>query len=347
MPIPQPSRILISKLTAIGDVIHAMPVACALKDRFPNAMVAWAVEGRAGDVLEGHRSIDRLIRLPRRWWKSPVEVHKLRRMLVGLRFDVAIDLQGLTKSALVSRLSGARRRIGFAGAMGREISGWLNNERIEVVSAHVVDRYLELLRPLGIDRPKIRFDAPTSAADNEAMDEFLVSRRLSGRLAVVNPGAGWPSKRWPAERFGEVARHLGQKHGVRSIAVWAGDEERNWAETIAEVASGYATLACDTTLGQLGALCRRAELFVGADTGPLHLAAAVGVPCIGLFGPMSAERNGPYGSRNIALQKVCLQGSSREKRTADNRSMTAISVDEVCQACDELLSRPAEDRHVA
>ncbi len=340
---PSP-RILICKLTAIGDVIHGIPVACALRDHFPNALIAWVAEGRAGDLLRSHAAIDELIQVPRRWLKSAGEVRALRRRLREQRFDITLDLQGLTKSAIAARLSGARRRIGFAGKMGREFSRVLNNERIEVRSDHVVDRYLELLRPLGIEAPEVRFDVPRHADDTVAVVEFLDQHELFSRPAIINPGAGWPSKRWSNERFAAVAKHLGDTYGVMSIVVWAGDEEHQWAKEIVASSGGHAVLAPRTSLTELAELCRMARLFVGSDTGPMHLAAAVGTPCVGLFGPMPAERNGPYGEGHIALQRARLEGTSREKRTADNATMLAITIDDVCVACDQIFSHQGEGR---
>lgn len=333
-------RILIVKLTAIGDVIHAMPVACALREKFPDAYIAWLAEGRAGDLLAGHRAIDRRIVAPRRWIKSPSAVWHLRRQLRGQQFDIALDLQGLTKSAVAAWLSGARRRIGFGGELGRELSTWLNRQRVVPKSAHVVDRYLELLAPLGIEDPAVRFQVPRFPDAATNVERFLARTRLVGPLAVINPGAGWPSKRWPADRLGVVAKYLGERQDVPSVVVWAGDEERQWAEEIVALAAGHAHLAPPTSLAELAELARRACLFVGADTGPLHLAAAVSTPCVGLFGPMPAQRNGPYGAQHIAIQRAHMDGcTSRQRRTATNATMLAISVDDVTAACDSILAR--------
>lgn len=344
MNLPKPPRILIVKLTAIGDVIHALPVACALRDAWPKAHLAWLVEGRAADLLRGHRALDEVIAVPRRWYKSPREVWRLRRTLRARRFDLTLDLQGLTKSAVAAWLSGAEQRVGFAGEMAREVSGWFNNRRVPISSAHVVDRYLETLEPLGITAPTVRFDVPRQARDILAVDRMLSNLRSHGPFAMINPGAGWPSKRWPPERFAAVARHLGQRHGLVSVVVWAGGEERATAERIVAESSGQTVLAPDTSLAELAELARRAVLFVGSDTGPLHLAAAVGTPCVGLFGPMPAERNGPYGASHIALQKARLEGTSRQRRTADNLTMLAISVEDVALACDRILARRCPSR---
>ena len=176
---PRPSnadgspRILIVRLSAIGDVIHGVPVLCALRDAMPRAFIGWVAEGTAGDLLEGHPALDELVRVPRRWWKSPREVWRLRQRLRALRFDTAIDLQCLTKSALAAWLSGARRRIGKAGEDGRELSRWLHNELVAAGGCHVIEHYLTMLRPLGIDSPAVRFDLPERPADARMADEIL------------------------------------------------------------------------------------------------------------------------------------------------------------------------------
>lgn len=331
------ARILIVRLSAIGDVVHGLPVLGALRDALPRAFLGWAVEGRAADLLRGHAALDKLVVVPRGWLKSPNAVLALRRSLRELRFDVTIDLQGLSKSAIAARLSGAPRRIGFGGDDGREISRWLNNELVEPTRTHVVDRNLELLAPLAIDRPQARFDLVDSAASATAATRLLELMRLGDRFAIINPGAGWPSKLWPAQRYAEVARRLGQSRKVRSLVVWAGDQERAWAEQIARGSGGLATLAPATSLIELAAIARRASLFIGSDTGPLHLAAAVGTPCVALFGPSPGERNGPYGPRHVTLQKMRVEGPSRRRRSAAGDSMAAISVDDVVAACERIL----------
>ncbi len=328
-------RFLISRLSALGDVMHSLPVLCALRDAMPEAFIGWVVEGRNGELLRGHPALDELIVVKRGWLKSWSAVRELRRKLQSLRFDTAIDIQGLTKSAIVSWLSRARTRIGYAGVDGRELSPWLNNVPITPTAIHVVDRNLELLTPLGIARPKVRFDLPETSQD-AAMAERLATQDY----AVINPGAGWKSKLWPRDRFAAVARHLAERHSLRSLVVWAPGEEKAWAEEIVALAAGHATLAPPTTLTELAAICRRASLLISSDTGPLHIAAAVGTPCIGLFGPMPAERNGPYGSSHIAIQQMQFTGRSRDRRNAGPESMNAISIDHVSRACDELLHQP-------
>lgn len=332
-------RILIVRLSAIGDVIHGLPVLNALRDGYPNALLGWAVEGYTATLLKGHPALDELITLPRGWLKSPAAVWRLRRQLRELEFDVALDLQGLTKSAVAAWLSGARRRIGFGDAKGRELSPWLNNELVWTTARHVIDCNLEQLRSLGIDKPAVRFDLPEREPDAAAAARMVCEAGCGEGFVAINPGAAWPSKLWPAERFAAVAAHLGDRWRLPSLVVWAGDAERALAEEIVAGSQGHARLAPATSLTELAAVTRRAKLFVSSDTGPLHIAVAVGTPSVGLFGPMPAERNGPYGPEHIAIQKVCFEGTSRERRNAPREVIEAITVEMVAEACDRILER--------
>lgn len=335
----QSLRVLLVRLSAIGDVVLTMPVLNALRDRFPDAVLAWAVEEPGAQLLEGHRALDRLVKLPRGFLKSPAAVWGLCRRLRGMRFDVAIDAQGLTKSAFVAWLSGARRRIGFGGRWGREISPWLNTELVHPTRQHVIERTLELLRPLGVERPGVRFDLPLRRGEIEAAAAWVGSAGLTEGFAMINPGSRWSSKQWPPERFAAVAEHLGRAWRLRSLVVWAGQAELARAERVAAESAGHARLAPPTTLRQLAALAGLARLFVGSDTGPLHIAEAVGTPCVGLYGPWPAEETGPYGPRHLAVQKVRFAATGARRRRAPSAVMEAIDVESVCRACDTLLQR--------
>ncbi len=335
-------RILIVRVSAIGDIIHGVPTLCALRDALPNAFLAWVVEGAMGDLLEGHPALDELVRVPRRWWKSPREVWRMRARLRRMRFDVALDLQGLTKSAVTAWLSGARRRIGKGGPDGRELSRWFNNELVPAHGAHVIEHYLSMLEPLGIESPAVRFDLPERAADAEMAEAFLREAKLAPRsFALLNPGAGWPSKIWPAERYGELACHLKQAWGLSSVALWGVPNELPLAEKIVATSGGTARLAPATTMAELGALCRRAAMFVGSDTGPMHLAVAVGTPTVSLHGASRSDWCGAYGLHNVRLQIRYEHGSSLERRRADDEAIRAITVDMAAAACDRVLERRA------
>ena len=192
--------------------------------------------------------------------------------------------------------------------------------------AHIIEHYLSMLEALGIKSAGVRFDLPETADSAATIDRFLRAIGFAGqRFAILNPGAGWPSKIWPAERYGEVAQHLHRAHGIRSIAVWGTQVEAPMAEAILAASDGKAVLAPSTSMLELAALCRRAALFVGSDTGPMHLAVAVGTPTISMHGPSWAEWCGAYGAQNIRIQVRYESGSAMERRRANDSAMRAIT----------------------
>jgi lipopolysaccharide heptosyltransferase I len=334
-----PRSIVIVKLSAIGDVLHGVPAAVALKRAFPAARIGWAVEGRAADALAGHPAIDHLFRLPRGWLKSPRTVLALRRRLRDFRPDVAIDMQGLLKSGFATWLSGAAMRIGFAKPVAREQAWLAYTHPIRPTATHVVDRNCDLLAALGVHVAHAAFDMPHWPVSRLRMAQWIASLRLPRPPVIINPGAGWASKLWPVERFAAVARGLQRRHGQPVVVVWGGAAERAAAERIAAESCGAAVVAPDTSLQDLGELARLAALFISSDTGPLHLAAAVGTPCVGLFGPVPAARNGPYGPGHVCLEPPAALRPKWDDRKHDTASMAGIGVDDVAAAADALLAR--------
>ncbi len=208
-----PRSIVVVKLSAIGDVLHGVPAAVALKRAFPAASIGWVVEGRAADVLAGHPAVDHLFRLPRGWLTAPRSVLALRRQLRAFQADVAIDLQGLLKSGVATWLSGAAMRIGPAPPVSREHAWLAYTHPVRPTAAHVVDRNCQLLTPLGIHVPQPTFDMPDWPVSRLRMRQWVASLRLPRPPVVLNPGAGWPSKLWPVERFAAAARGLHRRHG--------------------------------------------------------------------------------------------------------------------------------------
>lgn len=329
-------RVLIVRLSAVGDCVQTLPLACALREQWPGADISWVVERPAAPLVALCPAIDRLVVLPRGFARRPSMLWWLRGTLRRLRPEVTLDPQGLTKSGMVAWLSGARRRIGLARPAAREINPWLQTERVAPSEQHRVRRYLQLLRPLGIEQAAARFDLAIPPAVQQAMDEAIAARGETGPFAVLNPGAGWDAKRWPEERYAQVARHLAAC-GWTSVVAWAGDRERAWAEAIVTAAGGAALLAPPTSLVELAALLKRARLFVGSDTGPLHLAAAVGTPCVALFGASSGQDCGPLGPQHVVLQRAWDRSPGRKRPGADNWAMRQITVAEVCAACDRIF----------
>ena len=340
----KPTRFLITRLSAIGDCILTTPVANALRDHVPDAFVAWLVEKPAAPLLRGHEAIDELIVLPRGWLKDIRLVWNLRRRLRQMRFDVVLDAQSLTKSAIPAWLSGAKTRSGFSKPMGREFAPWLNNRLVRRDARHVVDTMLQTLEPLGIEARDVQFRLPIDEDAEAKAEEFLKEKGLLDGFVAINPGAGWASRLWPVERYAAVAQSLGSKWSLPSLVVWAGDQERAWAEEIVEGSGGRATLAPSTSLPELASLFRRTRLFLGSDTGPLHMAVAVGIQCVSIHGTTPAWQSGPYGEGHIAIQEVYHEGTSRERRKANNDAMKKVSIDRVRDACDQILTKQGAER---
>lgn len=336
---PDPDRILITRLSHIGDCVFTMPLACAVRERFSKAKIVWAVESPSHQLLEVHPCVDEVIRIPKGWLKSPRAIARIRRQLQGHKFDVSLDPQGLTKSSLLGWLSKARHRIGLSKPWSGELAPWTYTQMIAAERDHIVPRTLELLRPWHVDTPNVRFGLPIPADARIAMDDFMDRAHLGCGYLLINPGASWQSKCWEMDRFGAVAKELGRQFGLTTVVVWASKTEEQQAEEIIRAAGGHAIKAPRTSLLELAALSARARLFVSADTGPLHLAAASGAKCVGLYGATLPSHCGAWGRDSINLQQQYGSGTRRQRRRANNNAMRAIQIEHVLEACVQLLRR--------
>jgi lipopolysaccharide heptosyltransferase I len=311
-------RIAIIKLSSLGDVVHALPVAHALRRALPSAHLTWVVEAREYAILRDHPDLDAVVPVDTRLWRRLIwrpagarqvlgKVGRLRERIRRASFDVAIDLQGLLKSGLLTAYTGAPLRIGFSAGRCRERwNALFTNRHVTPPDSarHVVEQYLALLAPLGIEPGPAEFHVPGPAAAERRIEELLVKEGVKpgDRLVAINPGAGHPRKRWSVARFGALAERLATEAGARLLLLWGPDEAHMAREISLALPGQSALLAPPTDLGELVALLKRCRLMIANDTGPLHLAAALGTPSLGLYGPTLAERNGPYGARCRGLQ---------------------------------------------
>lgn len=342
METKQPTRILITRLSHIGDCILTLPVLSAMRSQYPDAFIAWAVESPSQKLLRLHPDLDEIIMIPKGWVSKPKCWSQVAKKLRSFKFDIAIDPQGITKSALLGWISGARTRVGIRGRWGRELSPILNNRFVETKSAHVVDRSMELLAAVGVQGAYLesrRTDLPLCEQAVNTMAAWISKAGLVEPFAVINPGGSWASKRWEMERYGTVASYLKQHYQIPSVIVWANDEELEMANSIHSVDSEATVIAPATSLTELAALTNRSAFFVGGDTGPLHLAVSSGTPCVGLYGTTRPEESGAYGSEHLSIQKWYQAGSCRERRSAENDAMRDIHPRDVFQACDEMIEK--------
>jgi lipopolysaccharide heptosyltransferase I len=309
---PRRPRIAIVKLSSLGDVVHALPVARALRRAHPAAELTWIVEARECAVLRAHPDLDRVLAIDTRGWRRGLArpgrlraaaraIADVRSTVRAARFDIALDLQGLMKSGVLTAWTRAPLRVGFASSHCRERwSALATNRRVTppAGAVHVVEQYLALLGPLDIAPAAPEFHVPVHPVADLRMDEFLVEHgvKRSDVLVAINPGAGRADKLWPAAHFAALADRLALECDARILLLW-GPNEVHLARGIRDRLSARAIFAPPTDLDELTGLLRRASLVVAADTGPLHLAAALGTPCVGLHGPTRAARNGPYGAR--------------------------------------------------
>jgi len=307
------TKIAIVKLSSLGDVIHAIPVARALRRARPGIHLAWIVEAREYALLKDHPDLDTVVPVDTRLWRRLIRrpsgvrevVAKMGRLRGRIR-AARFDLQGLIKSGLLTAYTGAPLRIGFTADHCREgLNCLFTNRRVRppAEAVHVVDQYLALLDPLGITPGPVEFHVPIPARAAVRMDDFLGEQGVKSRdlLVAVNPGAGRANKQWPVAHFRRLVDRLGHEPNVKILVLW-GPDEVHMARQIRDGSSARAILAPPTDLHELAALLRRSALMVANDTGPLHLAAALGTPSLGLFGPTRAERNGPYGPHGRGLQ---------------------------------------------
>lgn len=306
---PNRPRILLVKLSAVGDVVHALPALHALRTHLPHAHIGWVAHPGPANLLEGHPELDELILLPRRprQYGGLAGFARLVKTLrsQGAGWDWAIDLQGLTKSGLVALISGARQRVGFAGKASRELNGMLMNYHVQPTARQVVRMNIELLQPLGVptDAPAVA-TLPVHHDDAAYITAWQASSDIVGeRFLVLDPFAGWETKLWPVQHWIDLAAAVREKTGLRSL-VFYGPDEHSRAAQLTERIPG-AIMAPETTLRQYVALLRQcAGAMVAGDTGPMHIAAACGVPGVALYGPSDKDRNSPCfeNARFIALQ---------------------------------------------
>ena len=345
-------RLLIVRLSAMGDVIHTLPAAQALRDAFPNALIGWLVEERwsellcaPGTPLRGPRSPQR----PLADWVHTVDLKGWRKSLFSIRtaeqiarvwndvrsvhYDVAVDLQGAIRSAVLARWSGAPIVWGATQTREAPASLWYTRKAI-ARGAHVIEQNLSLVESIVGEKLKAaQVEFPRSEPAEHAIQQRLAEMGIRD-FAILNPGAGWGAKRWPAERYGEVALQLGAC-GVRSIVNFGPGEEQLAREV--EAGSGGSARGLQCSISELVALTRRARLFIGGDTGPLHLAAALGIPAVGIYGPTDPARNGPYRTQSIVLRNPA-SPTTHSRTSEPDQAMLGITVQSVVASARGLLA---------
>ncbi len=332
-------KILFIKLSAIGDVVQTLPALEAINKAHPQSEITWVVEEAAAGILEGHPLIHRLLISRRKSWmrmlKSPRTIMDAYRGMRGfvrqlrdVRYDVAVDFQGLLKSGILIGLARAERKIGFDGT--RELSYLFLNERLPAydIERHALERYLDVARCLGAVNP-----SPTCTLPIER-EISVIKKRLEGpahggRIVVINPVARWKTKLWQERKFAELADRLISEREALVIFTGSTDDRSVAGRITASMKRRAENWAGETTLKELAALASLADLFITTDTGPMHLAAAAGAKVLALFGPTAPWRTGPYGPNHLVVRKGLECSPCFKRNCEDVRCMEEITVEDV------------------
>jgi heptosyltransferase-1 len=346
---------LIVRLGAMGDVLHALPAVTALRAVLPASWIGWAIEPHWKSLLCAESATPSALRGPdmpvvdvlhpvpaKRWARSLLspstlsQVQATRSVLRAQHYDICIDLQGAVRSAWIGRMAAASRMIGEAHPR-EPLARWLFHERVETTGIHVIEQAYEVVAAAirEITHEKLSKCPAALPIDGEAegwCDRWLAERNIE-RFVLLNPGAGWGAKRWPIDRYADVALELA-KFGYATV-VNVGPGESGLAEAICANPAARA-FAMSGSIGQLIACTRRASLFIGGDTGPLHLAAALEIPVAGIYGPTDPARNGPYGTRALILRHPASQ-RDHSRRKKPEAGLLTITVKDVLHAARELL----------
>jgi heptosyltransferase-1 len=345
-------HVLIVRLSAMGDVIHTLPAAQALRQAFPHAMIGWLIEERWAELLcapgEGRRGprspqrplVDWVHTVDLKGWRkslfSAPTIEHIARVWNDVRtahYGIAFDLQGAIRSAVVASWSGAAVVYGTREPREGPAALWYTRQATPR-GVHVIEQNLSVIEAISQQKmvvPLVEF--PRDCHAEEVIEHRLQSAGI-GEFAILNPGAGWGAKQWPPQRYGQVAQAIA-KCGIQSIVNY-GPGETDLVREV-EQASGSTARGMQSSISELIALTRRAKLFIGGDTGPLHLAAALKIPVVAIFGPTDPARNGPYGTVSVVLRNPA-STTSHARNSRSDEAMLAISAEDVVDAARNLLS---------
>ncbi|MGQ0542178.1 MAG: lipopolysaccharide heptosyltransferase I [Blastocatellia bacterium] len=340
---------LIVKLGAIGDIIHTLPAVAAIRGHLPDARISWVAETRSAEILRGNGLIDELIEVDTRALREGSVIDDIlpaiRSQLTGLRskkFDVAVDFQGLLKSALIAKLSGARLRGGFSRKSMREPAGriFLTNVAKVQPQTHVIEKNLLLASAaFGFPAKPERLEFPITAGAEHAAEAEKIIAESGQNFAILNPGGGWVTKLWPAENYGQLADKIYEETGIVSV-VATGPAETELAVKVRQNSKIGKLIVTQPSLKGFYELAKKAKVYVGGDTGPTHLAIAARTPIVGIFGPTEWWRNGSLNPDDICIGRNdigCRVDCHR--RTCTNWICMDISVECIFQAVNQRLQQ--------
>ncbi len=340
-------KILFVKLSSIGDIVHTLPTLAAVRKALPNAEISWAVEKSSAEILRGNRSITNLIEIDTRSLRGGKVIEEIlldagRQMREIRRFsyDIALDFQGLLKSAAIAKLSKAKRRYGFAKQNLREpASRFLLTKTFETPKKiHIIGKNLTLAeKALQIEIPTESFEFPIATEAAHHAEAARIIAETGENFAILNPAGGWVTKLWHAEKFGALADRLWEENGLTSVVTTA-PNETELAQKVLQNSNSGKTILAQTSLKGFYELAKRTKIYVGGDTGPTHLAVAASAPVVGIFGPTEWWRNGSPNSLDICVERNDINCRvDCHRRTCSNWICMDISVETVLGAVQKRL----------
>lgn len=334
-------RILICRMSSLGNTVLTMPMACALREAFPTAHLAWLIEKDFSSIIRDHPALNHVIPVDSSWSKSPTAIRDTVSMIKAEGFDVLIDCEGTICSGLLGWLTAIPKRIGFSGSHANLFNRMLTTERVAPVFDQLPDRSLELLIPLGIHSPRVRWQLPIPATARAWATRWR--RNIPNpQLALLHPGVALMSEHWGVENFARIACHLSDAYQYRSIICWTGDAERELAARIVEESRDSASMAPHTDVQHLAALLELSNLFISGDTDPFHISIALGTPTINLHASATPRNSSVY--RHLTLQSGIFPVSREHLRRFAGRPPLSqnrvhnqpLNFEHVCEAVAEI-----------
>jgi 3-deoxy-D-manno-octulosonic-acid transferase/heptosyltransferase-1 len=342
-------NILIVKLSAIGDVIHTLPSLAALRRRYPEAHITWVVEEAAADLIVGHPYLDRVLVFHRKSWFTDLKKGKfavVRRDFKSFvsdiqsrSYDLVIDFHGLLKSSVIVFFSKGKRKLGYDS--WQECSRLFYTERIpEDMNKHAVDRYLDFLRYLGAAAEPAEFVLPVTGETQARVESLMARHHLTAKKFIaISPVALWDTKLWSDSKFARLADNISQKLNIP--VVFTGRDKESLDKITSQMTTNAINIGGQTSLTELAAFYKNALTVITTDSGPMHLAAAAGIPVVALFGPTNPARTGPYGADHIIVRAGLHCSPCLKKQCATRQCMEDITPEQVLAAVQKILQKPA------
>ncbi len=352
--IENPKKILIIRLSAIGDVVDVLPALRCLRSNFPESKISWLVEDRASEVLSNHPDIDEVIEFPRKKWQKEIlkvnrsfstlsDILSFYRKLRGECYDLVLDFQGNLKSGIMDMITGTENRIGFGKGFCKEFNYLFTMHKAypQTKREHRIDKNLTLLKYLGIETKYQNPELPVSRPDQEYVSKFInENNKYSVPLIIVNPCTSefGSYKRWSTLNYARLSDMILEKYNVKVLFTW-GPNELGIVNEIVTYMEQDAIVSFKTSIKQLIELIRRADLYVGGDTGPLHIASTLCIPTVAIFGPKDPMLYGPYNENSLIISKKLPCSPCKHRTCSDPECLTTILPEEVFQAVSQLMDK--------